>query len=136
MQRKAQRCLSGTIKADGCSVFFLYFFFPFFFAFNQPATEVFFFLSSTSPLRYMFYVLTFILIISLILFRRIDIANLFLVAVSIYGLCLYHYYVYRTGGLSYRSLTVPFVIIVSLTLHNLLLRLPPATSKRILIWLP
>ncbi len=58
------------------------------------------------------YVLTLLFTGALLLLRKIHLRNLFACTLSVYGLCLYHYYVARSGPSSYYVVSVPFVMLL------------------------
>lgn len=64
------------------------------------------------------YVFTLIYIGALCFFKRIDIKKIFIVAICIYGLGLYHYYIHRSGVTSYYAVSIPFVMVVCFWLNE------------------
>ncbi len=58
------------------------------------------------------YVLTLLSVGTLIILKRIAWRNIFACVIAVYGLCLYHYYVARSGSSSYYVVSIPFVMLM------------------------
>lgn len=56
------------------------------------------------------YVLTLLIVGTLVYLKKINQQNIFACVISVYGLCLYHYYVARSGPSSYYVVALPFVM--------------------------
>jgi hypothetical protein len=65
-----------------------------------------------------FYVFTLIYVGALCFLRRIDFKNIFVAAICLYGLLLYHYFIHRSGVTSYWAVCVPFVMVVCFWLKS------------------
>ena len=78
------------------------------------------------------YVLTMIFVTTLAVYKKVNPEKIFIVAVSIYGLCLLHYYMFRSGPMSYRGATIPFVFIMCFGIDWILQNYDKAFRHRIL----
>ncbi len=58
------------------------------------------------------YVFTILYLLGLILLKKSDKFDIVPLVISIYGLCVYHYFVFRSAPQSYRAVIIPFVFIV------------------------
>ncbi len=63
------------------------------------------------------YTLALIVIGSMFFLRRIAMTHALSVAVIVYGLCLYHYYILRSADTSYDVVIMPLVILLAITIQ-------------------
>lgn len=70
------------------------------------------------------YVLTLVIIGSLVYFKKIKDENLFVVVLCVYGLGIFHYYVARSAVTSYYAVCLPYVYIMAFWVKTVLNRLP------------
>ncbi len=76
------------------------------------------------------YVLTLIFITAAIFYRKNSPEHLLVAALSIYGLNLYHYYVYRSAPLAFRGGIIPFVLIMCFWLDQFLKKIANEEARR------
>ncbi len=88
-----------------------------------------FFLSLIIPLT---YVISTVLVTTLVALRQINPRNIYAVIWSIYGLGLYHYFICRSGPTSFYAVSIPFVLILCYWLHLCLKRMDPGRQKVLL----
>ena len=79
------------------------------------------------------YVFSLILVGALIAFRKAQTEDLLVMVLSIYGLCLYHYFVFRSSPVSYHAMATPFSLILCFWLNKFLLGVNAQTRQRALI---
>jgi hypothetical protein len=77
------------------------------------------------------YVLTLLVVGTLVLLGRIDRRHVLACVICAYGLALYHYYVARSAVTSYYVGSVPYVMILCFWLGIILKQLPPVAQARV-----
>ena len=58
------------------------------------------------------YVLTIMIIGALVYLRQLDAPAMFIIYICVYGLGIYHYFVYRSAVTSYYVVCIPFVFVL------------------------
>jgi len=76
------------------------------------------------------YVFNLILIVSLNWIKKIDRQSIILAALSVYGLCMYHYYILRSASSSFLIVSVPFVLIICFWVQRFLAFQDASQRKR------
>ncbi len=66
------------------------------------------------------YVLTIMIVGAFLYLRQIDTPQMFIVYAAVYGLGMYHYFVYRSAVTSYYVVCVPFVFVLCFWLQQIL----------------
>ena len=66
------------------------------------------------------YVLTMMIVGALLYLREMDEPQMFIVYLCVYGLGLYHYFIYRSGVTSYYVVCLPFVFVICFWIQQIL----------------
>ena len=78
------------------------------------------------------YVLTMMIIGAFLYLRQMDTPQMFIVYVCVYGLGLYHYFVYRSAVTSYYVVCMPFIFVLCFWLQQILKPVPQQLRRIIL----
>ncbi len=78
------------------------------------------------------YVLTIMIIGAFLYLRQIDTSSMFIIYVCVYGMGLYHYFVYRSAVTSYYVVCIPFIFVLCFWLQQILKPVPQQLRRTIL----